>query len=79
MNPNDTAKCTGNGDDACDSPRPKGMAHAYRQRLHHYLSELDFRYNARKLKEEIRSLLAITRNGKRRMLRDSRAAGIKDN
>ena len=49
--------------------------HVGKQHLHRYLSEFDFRYNSRKLKDGQRSLLAIKRvNGKRLKLRDSRAA-----
>jgi transposase-like protein len=47
--------------------------HVGKQHLHRYLSQFDFRYNARKLKDGDRSLLAIKGvNGKRLMLRDSR-------
>jgi hypothetical protein len=47
--------------------------HVGKQHLHRYLSEFDFRYNARKLKDGDRSLLAIKgTNGKRLMLRDSK-------
>jgi hypothetical protein len=54
--------------------------HVGKQHLHRYLSEFDFRYNARKLKDGDRSLLAIKGvNGKRLMLRDSRAASSKNN
>lgn len=46
-----------------------------RQHLHRYLSEFDFRYNARHIKDGERSLLAIKGvNGKRLMLRDSKSA-----
>jgi transposase-like protein len=49
--------------------------HVGKQHLHRYLSEFDFRYNARKLKDGDRSLLAIRgASGKRLRLRDSRAA-----
>jgi transposase-like protein len=49
--------------------------HVGKQHLHRYLSEFDFRYNSRKLKDGQRSLLAIKRvDGKRLKLRDSRAA-----
>lgn len=49
--------------------------HVGKQHLHRYLSEFDFRYNARKLKDGERSLLAIKgTSGKRLKLRDSRAA-----
>jgi transposase-like protein len=49
--------------------------HVGKQHLHRYLSEFDFRYNARKLKDGDRSLLAIKgASGKRLKLRDSRAA-----
>jgi hypothetical protein len=41
--------------------------------LHRYLSEFDFRYNARKLKDGDRSLLAIKgASGERLNLRDSK-------
>jgi ISXO2-like transposase domain len=33
--------------------------HVGRQHLHRYLSEFDFRYNSRKIKDNERSLLAI--------------------
>jgi transposase-like protein len=47
--------------------------HVGKHHLHRYLSEFDFRYNARKLADGQRSLLAIKGvNGKRLMLRDSR-------
>jgi len=43
--------------------------------LRRYLSEFDFRYNARKIKDGDWSLLAIKGvDGKQLMLRDSRAA-----
>jgi transposase-like protein len=49
--------------------------HVGKQHLHRYLSEFDFRYNARKLKDGERSLLAIKgTSGKRLKLRDSRVA-----
>jgi transposase-like protein len=49
--------------------------HVGKQHLHRYLSEFDFRYNARKLNDGDRSLLAIKGvNGKRLMLRDSNRA-----
>lgn len=49
--------------------------HVGKQHLHRYLSEFDFRYNSRKLKDGQRSLLAIKRvNGKRLKLRDSKEA-----
>src|SRR5438309_9902167 len=47
--------------------------HVGRQHLHRYLSEFDFRYNARKITDGQRALLAIKRtSGKRLKLRDSR-------
>lgn len=47
--------------------------HVGKQHLHRYLSEFDFRYNARKSKDGERTLLAIKGvNGKRLMLRDSK-------
>ena len=47
--------------------------HVGKQHLHRYLSEFDFRYNARKIKDGERTLLAIKGvNGKRLKLRDSR-------
>jgi hypothetical protein len=49
--------------------------HVGKRHLHRYLTEFDFRYNSRKLKDGQRSLLAIKGvDGKRLMLRDSRAA-----
>jgi hypothetical protein len=49
--------------------------HVGKQHLHRYPNEFDFRYNARKLNDGERSLLAIKgADGKRLMLRDSRAA-----
>jgi transposase-like protein len=48
--------------------------HVGKQHLHRYLSEFDFRYNARKIKDGDRALLAIKAvSGKRLTLRDSRA------
>jgi transposase-like protein len=47
--------------------------HVGKQHLHRYLSEFDFRYNARKIKDGERTLLAIKGvSGKRLRLRDSR-------
>jgi transposase-like protein len=47
--------------------------HVGKQHLHRYLSEFDFRYNARKIKDGERVLLAIRSTaGKRLRLRDSR-------
>jgi transposase-like protein len=47
--------------------------HVGKQHLHRYLSEFDFRYNARKMKDGDRALLAIKGvAGKRLTLRDSR-------
>jgi hypothetical protein len=47
--------------------------HVGKQHLHRYLSEFDFRYNARKVNDGDRTLLALKgSNGKRLMLRDSR-------
>lgn len=49
--------------------------HVGKGHLHRYLTEFDFRYNSRKLKDGERSLLAIKGvDGKRLMLRDSSAA-----
>ena len=46
-----------------------------KQHLHRYLSEFDFRYNARKVTDGERTLLAIKQTGgKRLMLRDSKQA-----
>ncbi len=46
--------------------------HVGKQHLHRYLSEFDFRYNSRKIKDGDRTLLAIKGvEGKRLMLRDS--------
>ena len=54
--------------------------HVGKQHLHRYLSEFDFRYNAREISDGERAELAIKGvNGKRLMLRDSRAASHKDN
>jgi transposase-like protein len=47
--------------------------HVGKQHLHRYLSEFDFRYNARKVKDAERTVLAIKGvGGKRLMLRDSK-------
>ena len=47
--------------------------HVGKQHLHRYLSEFDFRYNARKVNDGERSLLAAKgADGKRLMLRDSK-------
>lgn len=44
-----------------------------KQHLHRYLSEFDFRYNSRELKDGERTVMAIKKTGgKRLMLRDSR-------
>lgn len=46
--------------------------HIGKQHLHRYLSEFDFRYNSRNLKDGTRALLAIKgADGNRLMLRDS--------
>ena len=46
--------------------------HVGKQHLHRYLSEFDFRYNARKMNDGQRSLMAVKgADGKRLMLRDS--------
>ena len=48
--------------------------HVGKQHLHRYLSQFDFRYNSRKLKDGLRSLPAIKRvNGKRLELQDSKS------
>jgi hypothetical protein len=48
--------------------------HVGQQHLHRYLSEFDFRYNSRKMKDGERSLLPIRKvSGKRLTYRDSRA------
>lgn len=48
--------------------------HVGKQHLHRYLSEFDFRYNSRKEKDGDRTLIALkSSNGKRLMLRDSKA------
>jgi len=53
--------------------------HVGKHHLHRYLSEFDFRYNARKMKDGDRSLLAIRgTSGKRPMLRDSRRSAARD-
>jgi transposase-like protein len=47
--------------------------HVGKQHLHRYLSEFDFRFNARKISDGDRTLLALnSTGGKRLMLRDSR-------
>ena len=47
--------------------------HVGKQHLHRYLSEFDFRYNARKVNDGDRTLLALkSTSGKRLMLRDSK-------
>ena len=47
--------------------------HVGRKHLHRYLSEFDFRYNARKIKDDERSLLAIKGTvGKRLKYRDTK-------
>ena len=47
--------------------------HVGKQHLHRYLSEFDFRYNARKIADGDRTLLALkSTGGKRLMLRDSK-------
>jgi transposase-like protein len=44
-----------------------------KQHLHRYLSEFDFRYNSRELKDGERTVMAIKQTGgKRLMLRDSK-------
>lgn len=54
--------------------------HVGKQHLHRYLSEFDFRYNAREITDGERAELAIKGvNGKRLMLRDSSAASPKNN
>jgi transposase-like protein len=54
--------------------------HVGKQHLHRYLSEFDFRYNARKMSDGERAELAIKGvDGKRLILRDSSAASHKDN
>ncbi len=46
--------------------------HVSKRHLHRYLSELDFRYNARKVSDNERARLALKgADGKRLMLRDS--------
>lgn len=53
--------------------------HVGKQHLHRYLSEFDFRYNARKIKDGERALLAIRGTaGKRLQLRDSRIKNQSD-
>lgn len=50
--------------------------HVGKQHLHRYLSEFDFRYNSRHIKDGERSLLAIKKvSGKRLMYRDSSRVG----
>jgi hypothetical protein len=47
--------------------------HVGKQHLHRYLSEFDFRYNARKVNDGERTLQALkATGGKRLMLRDSK-------
>jgi len=49
--------------------------HVGKQHLHRYLSEFDFRYNSREVTDAERAKLALKQvDGKRLMLRDSRAA-----
>lgn len=49
--------------------------HVGQQHLHRYLSEFDFRYNARKETDSSRTILALrSSTGKRLMLRDSKQA-----
>jgi hypothetical protein len=46
--------------------------HVGRQHLHRYLSEFDFRYNAREVSDGERAVLAVKQTGgKRLMYRDS--------
>ena len=48
--------------------------HVGKHHLHRYLSEFDFRYNAREISDGERAALAVKgANGKRLMLRDSNA------
>ena len=48
--------------------------HVGKQHLHRYLSEFDFRYNSRKIKDGERALMAVKgADGKRLMLRDSKS------
>jgi transposase-like protein len=48
--------------------------HVGKRHLHRYLSEFDFRYNSRKIKDGERALMAVKgANGKRLMLRDSKS------
>jgi hypothetical protein len=61
----------------------RGLTGVYHQvgshHLHRYLSEFDFRYNARKISDTDRTLLAISQaGGKRLQLRDSirRGTGV---
>jgi hypothetical protein len=54
----------------------RGLAGTYHQvgsnHLHRYLAEFDFRYNARKISDPDRTLLALSQaEGKRLQLRDS--------
>jgi ISXO2 transposase-like protein len=65
-----------NSVEGCFANLKRGINGAYhrvgRQNLHRYLSEFDFRYNARKMKDGDRSLLAIKgTSGKRLKLRDA--------
>lgn len=54
--------------------------HVGKQHLHRYLSEFDFRYDAREISDGERAELAIKGvNGKRLMLRDSSAAAHRNN
>ena len=51
--------------------------HVGRKHLHRYLSEFDFRYNARKIEDGDRAMLAIKgTTGKRLMYRDSRGPTV---
>src|ERR1019366_2120821 len=57
-----------------------GYHHVGKQHLHRYLSEFDFRYNARKVTDGERTVLALKgTGGKRLMLRDSMGAGTRNN
>ena len=61
----------------------RGLTGIYHQvgshHLHRYLSEFDFRYNARKISDTDRTLLALSQaEGKRLQLRDSAEPHIGD-
>lgn len=57
-----------------------GVYHFVGKHLHRYLTEFDFRYNSRKLKDGERTVIAIKQvGGKRLRLRDSREQQVSIN